>query len=638
MLLGASHSSRGFHSSILPEFSMSQIQQASLLNGFSQGALDGVNLSAMTAGSLAYQLSSIVLPKLFPFRALGALSAEVTVFRAVHRLNESRLAEGQDFFGKEWWSSFVHFACLKTLGHSLPNTSIFMRHAAQSLGMVLGEDITGILDLTHKSQGAWSERLLNAELVNLQLQCGAILLHGMFAGRLQQIQRSFTGQENIRSARTLQRTGQFLPRMSIIDLDLNEYEVSRDVVDRANLLNEDRLRSGIFPWRAVQEADLNALVSAYPDLNPDQKKIFVNNMAAQMNDRSGWPNIFSFLQRLDEFDQAPLVKGLLDHLMKFRSPMLIALQVERALSFFESVGCLHERSQKIALETFGEIAITVFGNESLRQNKGKRVLERMYEFAKTSSHEVRVIIVGTLRKMMQAPVAAAFDPACILGALILEMGYTRDREIIREFYHLGNRPEIASLAGAERELYQEFSGILIRQLAVEEQQAVFDYLWESMGQTGYQRHHVFENIQRLLGEVNSLEVRRSVHQRAETLLGDADQNMQREALTFVKDHTLKFYDTPERARLLRRVLPFLGEREGLLVDLAFDAFRENIGTLGPETEELLERVIREMNRAGHYRFNGDYIKYFAEGIPAALRPRFVDGTWPALRRVLLHTS
>lgn len=163
-----------------------QQEADALVKSFATQASDWKNLTAMTAGSLAYRLGKLLtasspLSKIpFAHKLLApviGLSTEVSAFRRTHVLLGNPLEDN-------CFTTFVHFGALKGFGKIAQNQNLLFSHFLQDAGMVAGHQMAYGLGLASKPQGSLSEQFLYAEVSNLALGAGAALGHNLTQGRI----------------------------------------------------------------------------------------------------------------------------------------------------------------------------------------------------------------------------------------------------------------------------------------------------------------------------------------------------------------------------------------------------------------------------------------------------------------------
>ncbi|MFO1519479.1 MAG: FHA domain-containing protein [bacterium] len=209
-----------------PDSSVSALQRQvdGMVGSFAEQATEWKSLAAMMAGGLAFRIGRVgflgaasklplALQNSVFIQAGGALTGlatEVTVFEATHRslLSLSSEGAGRDLWKwngrggiKEgWFSSFVNFGILKGVGTLSTGQNVLLQHVTQDLAMVTGHEVLFGIGLEGKPEGSFSERLLHAEITNLQLAAGMGLAHEVSGGRLLAWERNFEMEAKIKQA------------------------------------------------------------------------------------------------------------------------------------------------------------------------------------------------------------------------------------------------------------------------------------------------------------------------------------------------------------------------------------------------------------------------------------------------------
>lgn len=179
-----------------PLLARSSLQLDAHMQSFAVGATDPTAIASMMMGGLTGRFLKIGMAPfasawLRPMTFSLALCGEASAFELTSR--SLRVAQGENASQLLSWSapgglgqgilhSIVSFAALKTAGLAAQNTNIFLQHAAQSAAFVLGHDATAALGLQEAESGSLVERLMFAELMNLQLGVSMRLLHGALPG------------------------------------------------------------------------------------------------------------------------------------------------------------------------------------------------------------------------------------------------------------------------------------------------------------------------------------------------------------------------------------------------------------------------------------------------------------------------
>ncbi len=196
---------RAFAESSAVSYPLSHAQREAdgLIQSFQEQVSDWKNLSAMTAGSIAFRLGkclSLASPlSRIPYSSqtlapILGMSAEVSSFRGVHHLFGNSLHDN-------WFTTYVHFSALKGLGKLAQNQNIVLSHFLQDVGMVSGHHLAYGLRLATKPQGSLGEQFLHAEVSNLALGGGAALGHALTQGKLLMMEKALDSTANAYATR-----------------------------------------------------------------------------------------------------------------------------------------------------------------------------------------------------------------------------------------------------------------------------------------------------------------------------------------------------------------------------------------------------------------------------------------------------
>src|SRR4029453_2809546 len=180
-----------------------QSQVDGLVGGFAEAATDWRTIASMTAGGAAYRVARLGVAGAGSGTALrvlsvgAGLSAEVSTFEMTHRSllqatghrNPNLFRwEGSGGLRQGLLSSFVAFGALKGGGRIAQGENVIAQHLFQDSAMVLGNQITGALNLAPRPTGSLAEQFLHAEATNLQLGAG-LALAGRLAPGVQALER-----------------------------------------------------------------------------------------------------------------------------------------------------------------------------------------------------------------------------------------------------------------------------------------------------------------------------------------------------------------------------------------------------------------------------------------------------------------
>lgn len=209
--------------------------------GFSAEATHGTNLLAMTTGGLFFRLTkTCLLPSLHFLPSLlkqplingVALLSEVTAFRAV---SHGFQASGESPGGEQGFlRDFVHFACLKSVGHYFQSHSAILRHVSQNLGMMLGDETVASLGFAPRNEASFAQRFLQASASNLALGFGSYLGQILQGGRLQSLELAMTRQADIINASSRSGAVSSAPLQSLVAGRMHQMESAEiDLAQRA---------------------------------------------------------------------------------------------------------------------------------------------------------------------------------------------------------------------------------------------------------------------------------------------------------------------------------------------------------------------------------------------------------------------
>lgn len=208
-----------------PSLSASQLTLDGMTSSFVSGMSDWHTLTAMTFGSLVYRATKVTVlsaavQKNLPFLGklsapLLGLSSEVTAFRFVHKMFSADTSFSNTT--SSWFSDYINFASLKFFGRVSQGKNQFFTHALQDFGMLAAQDISAGMGLTPKAQGTFTERILQAEMMNWQMIGGIAFLHRGTGNRLFHIERSLETRFKSLNDSNLQ-ANHFLPEHSLKQL------------------------------------------------------------------------------------------------------------------------------------------------------------------------------------------------------------------------------------------------------------------------------------------------------------------------------------------------------------------------------------------------------------------------------------
>jgi phosphatidylserine decarboxylase precursor len=174
-----------------------QVRVDSLVGSFAEQATDLRSLAAMTAGGMAYRLGRIGAAG-SQFLSVGVgLASEVAAFEVTRRgllsLDHSRPElwrwSGREGLAQGLTHSLISFGTLRGVGTLTGGQNLIAQHLSQDLGMVAGHHLAAWAGVGERPQGSLIDQVVEAEAVNLQMQAGMGLMHGLTGGRLQGLER-----------------------------------------------------------------------------------------------------------------------------------------------------------------------------------------------------------------------------------------------------------------------------------------------------------------------------------------------------------------------------------------------------------------------------------------------------------------
>ncbi|GEM_PF-6858185 len=184
--------------------SSTQMQMNQTLGNFVEQASDAKLVVPMLLGGFSCRLGKMAilgsaskLPAFLreiPFlvrgsAALFGLASEVTAFRASNTF--LRRETGGIFDADGWLGTFTDFLALKTMGHLGAGQNLMVTHMAQSNAMVLGHELSARLGFTTHERGSYLERLVHAQITNIQMSLGMAMVHHLSQGRILAHERAF---------------------------------------------------------------------------------------------------------------------------------------------------------------------------------------------------------------------------------------------------------------------------------------------------------------------------------------------------------------------------------------------------------------------------------------------------------------
>ncbi len=167
-----------------PTLTSTQLEMNQISDGFTKGASDWRALASMSLGGFAFKLGKLAtmgaVSSTMAATGMGLL-AEVVTFRTSESLLHGQSLKGA-FEGKGFASTALSFGLLKGSGSIFRNQNQVLAHTLQSATMVVGHELGARLKLVEAQSGNFTQRLINAEVMNIQMQAGASLVHVMLPG------------------------------------------------------------------------------------------------------------------------------------------------------------------------------------------------------------------------------------------------------------------------------------------------------------------------------------------------------------------------------------------------------------------------------------------------------------------------
>ncbi|MBL7685170.1 MAG: hypothetical protein JNK65_03940, partial [Deltaproteobacteria bacterium] len=174
------------------------------ISTFAHEATNWQSLACMAMGSLFYRVGRLTTlslagtnPGLLQQGIRGssyviALASEVAAFEGSSRFLAHTTGHAdsiQNSFEEGFRSSFVNFGALKIFGHLGAHHNFIIRNLLADAGMVAGHELTYRLGMTPQQEGSLLERMVQAQITNMQLSAGTSLM-GILAPNIQATERA----------------------------------------------------------------------------------------------------------------------------------------------------------------------------------------------------------------------------------------------------------------------------------------------------------------------------------------------------------------------------------------------------------------------------------------------------------------
>lgn len=195
-------------SSAAPLLSSRQGKMDALLSDFSEGMADVRAVASFTAGGFAYQAGkwaalagvsrSAILAR-WAAPALG-LASEVAAFQGVQHLSRASGAASESSFfdAKAWGGTALDISLLKFAGFACAGGNAAFAHFAQANALVWGREISEGLGFAESLPGDYLQKLLGAEVSNLQMRMSLAFLHHGSGGKILISQRALEAKASAR--------------------------------------------------------------------------------------------------------------------------------------------------------------------------------------------------------------------------------------------------------------------------------------------------------------------------------------------------------------------------------------------------------------------------------------------------------
>ncbi len=167
-----------------PLLNSNQLQMNQMADGFTSAACDWRALASMTLAGTAFKLGKLATMGAVSSTVVGTgvgFLAEVATFRSAEALLHGQSMKGA-FELKGFASTALSFGLLKGSGSVFRNQNQILTHTLQSAAMVAGHELGARLKLVEAQSGTLTQKLINAEAMNFQMQAGASLVYATLPG------------------------------------------------------------------------------------------------------------------------------------------------------------------------------------------------------------------------------------------------------------------------------------------------------------------------------------------------------------------------------------------------------------------------------------------------------------------------
>jgi len=618
------------------QMSAAQLACDGMLARFAEGAAQGGSLAAMSLGGLAYRgaslaflnvglgagLSSGILRGLAP---LFALSAEVSVFRGTNAL-----LSGPATSRESWWTSWLHFACLKGAARGFASAPLLLQHGAQSVAMLAGEEAAWRLDLAEKPRGGWGERLAYAEVANLQMAAGARLGAWATGHFLQTLEQSWARQASRVEASPAFHNASRLPcRMGITDSDGPSSWFRRLPLDQQPW----GLRLQRWQWKTAEAGAIRRLAEDYPDFGVLERVPLFTSIREQAHEPGAQAAIGDFLEYLPVSSQFEFVDAfcrlqnvsrenvkLLLHISSLHqrfapsARLLIAQELRAAHAVVEREEGLRESFETTLLGLWAELIPEL-------------PTEHSYPERTRADHVARLVALG------QRPGLPGLRATLSLGSMLLQAGWTRDLDLLRAYFgYAGQAGNALHMQDAHRE-YLERSLAVFSVLEGDLRGEVLEFLWP----LGHPEHRLqaLPLFDALVGELGERKLRARYYRRYEGLLAEEDERLVLFALDRIGASTLPALDFEDRAALMVRLTNRLADRSPEVVEAVCLLFGERLPTLGLHADHVVHALGRVVGGIRRGPLTLAHIESLSRAVPERHRPVFVRLALPTVQRLLL---
>src|SRR5262245_49887447 len=171
-----------------PELTGVQTTVDGLVSSFFDQATNPYSLTALMAGGMAYRTARIGVAASRPLSIAVGLGAEVSFFELTQR--GLRVGLGGESPSLLNWNganglrngllhSAISFGALRATGSLTQGHNPFLQNLLQDSAMVLSQNMAGALGVDSPPSGSLAEQFLEAQVLGLQMQAGASLIHGV---------------------------------------------------------------------------------------------------------------------------------------------------------------------------------------------------------------------------------------------------------------------------------------------------------------------------------------------------------------------------------------------------------------------------------------------------------------------------